>query len=223
MATAGEVLSAVQALGYGTDTKTAQLTMLNQVQRRILNARRWTFALSAVTKTATAGQETVTFDTLATTQRIDAVRLLGTAGVSEPFQLEYVDASTIRQMLHDERATGTPKYWSRRGQAILLFPIPDAAYQLTIDTVANPTNAGTEADPVIIPDSHIDILIYGVIMQLTYRERDWEGHNYARQLYAELFTEMIGQYGMAQRQQATHVVSSGQNDAYDIEDAVWLN
>lgn len=228
MATAGEVLSAVQALGYGTDTKAAQLTMLNQVQRRILNARRWTFALSSSTKACTIGSATVAFDaTLATTQRIDAVRITGTAGATDPFELDYIEPPVMRQYLHDNVVTGRPRFWTRRGQNLELYPIPDAAYPLTIDTVTNPANAANEAALVIIPDSHIDILVYGVIMQATFRERDWDGHNMARQMYAELFTEMLAQYGMQQRQQSTHVTSSGQWEAYDPEDAYpvssWLN
>ena len=55
--TAGEVLTQVQALGYATDTKTQQLTMLNQVHRRIINARRWTFLLLSSTKPTVVGQE----------------------------------------------------------------------------------------------------------------------------------------------------------------------
>lgn len=225
MATAGEVLGAVQALGYGTDTKAAQLTMLNQVQRRILNARRWTFALSSTTKTCTVGSPEVVFDsTLAATQRVDAVRMTGTAGATEPLELEFIEAPVIRQYLHDNSAQAQPRYWSRRGQNIILYPTPDKAYPLTIDTVANAAKAATEADNVVIPDSHIDILVYGLIMQLTFRERDWDGHNMARQMYAELFTEMLAQYGMQQRQQSTHVTSSGQWDMYDPEDAYpWQN
>lgn len=224
MATAGEVLASVQALGYGSDTKAAQLTMLNQVQRRILNARRWTFALSSTTKTATVGNAEVVFDTLATTQRVDAVRMTGTVGATEPLELDFIEAPVIRQYLHDNAEKGQPRYWSRRGQSIILYPIPDKAYPLTIDTVSNATKAATEADAVVIPDSHIDILVYGLIMQLTFRERDWDGHNMARQMYAELFTEMLAQYGMQQRQQSSHVTSSGQWDMYDPEDAYpWLN
>lgn len=224
--TAGQVLASVQALGYGTDTKVSQLAMLNQVQRRILNARRWTFALSSVSKACVASNEAVAFDTeVGTTQRIDAVRLTGLIGAAEPLFLEYVEAPVIREYIHDNSATGQPRFWSRRGQNIILYPIPDKAYPLTIDTVLNATLLANEAANVVVPDSHIDILIYGVIMQVTFRERDWDGHNMARQLYAELFTEMLAQYGMQQRQQSSHVTSSGQWDNYEVESglATWLN
>lgn len=222
--TAAQVLASVQALGYGTDTKTAQLAMLNQVQRRILNARRWTFALGAESLNTVANQEGVAVDaSVGATKRIDAVRIESTSG-TEQWDLNYIEAPVIRQYLHDNPAAGRPEFWSRRGQSIILYPKPDAIYKLVVDTVNNSAVLSAEGENVLIPDSHIDILVYGIIMQLTFRERDWDGHNFSRQMYAELFTEMIGQYGMQQRQQATHVTDSGQWDNYDPESAIgWPN
>lgn len=224
--TALQVLETVQALGYGTDTKASQLAMLNQVHRRILNARRWTFDLASTTKNTTAGTAAVAFDaTLGATQRIDAVRCADASGADSG--LEYIDPAILRQYLAEgPTVTGTPRFWTRRGQNIELYPIPDAVYTLTVDTALNAAVLA-EGTAVAIPDSHIDILVYGTIMGITFRERDWDGHNYARQLYAELFTEMLAQYGMQQRQQSSHIESSGQNEVYDVEDAyvasIWLN
>jgi len=209
----------VQALGYGNDTEAAQLLMLNQVIRRVTNARRWTFLLNTITnKVTAAGTETVALDAaIADTIRVDGVEATQPGG--EPFELEYIEPPLIRQYIHDNSATGQPLYWSRIGQNLLFYPIPDAAYKLKIYTVANAVNLTSKAENVPIPDSHIDILVYGMIMQLSYRERDWDGHNFARQMYAELFTEMLAQYGMKQRGQSTHVTSSGSWEQYDIEDA----
>ncbi len=216
--TADEVLQNVRALGYGTDTEGPQLLMLSQLQKRIVNARRWTFLLETVTKTTTAGAETVALDaTLGATQRVDAVWAKDSG--SNPIQLEYVEPEVLKQYTHDNTSTGRPRYWSRFGQNLILYPIPDATYTLTVDVVKNPAKLATKSENVIIPDSHTDILVWGVIEQISFRERDWDGHNFARQMYAELFTEMLAQYGMPQRQQATHVTDSGQWDNYDPESA----
>lgn len=216
--TAAQILEQVQSLGYATDTKAAQLTMLNQVQRRISNARRWTFLLTTSTKVATVNNPGVVFDTtLGETKRIDAVRLEDSG--SNGFELTPIELQTIRQYIVEDEATGKPEYWARRGQEILLYPIPDAAYTIVIDSVINPAVIASEATNVSIPDSHVDILTWGIIQQITFRERDWDGHNFARQMYSELFTEMIGQYGMLQRQSSTHVISSGQWDNFDVESA----
>lgn len=215
--TAAEIMERVQAKGYGSDTETAQLAMLNQVQRRIVNSRRWAFLLSSTEKTTTTGVESVALDAeIGPTIRVDGVELTESNG--SPLDTEYVEPPVIREYIHDSSATGRPRFWSRIGQNLIFYPIPDAAYKVKVYTVANPVIA-TKTDKVTIPDSHTDILEWGIIEQLTFRERDWDAHNFARQMYAELFTEMLGQYGMQQRGQATHVTSSGSWDNYDVEEA----
>ena len=216
--TAAQVLEQVQALGYATDTKTQQLTMLNQVHRRIINARRWTFAIAVSTLPTVANNASVTFDAaVGDTKRIDAVRLEDSSGNS--ITLDPIDLPTLRQYTVENDTPGTPRYWARLGNTIRLYPIPDAVYTLVIDSVNNPPVIAAEGTNVSIPDSHVDILAWGIVMQITFRERDWDGHNFARQMYAELFTEMLAQFGMQQRQQATHVTSSGQWENFDVEDA----
>jgi hypothetical protein len=213
MTKAERILDQVQALGYGSDTEDAQLLMLNQVHRRILNARRWTFLLTVVTKTTEPGKEGVTFESEPVkSQRIDAVRI-NEADISP------LDLPTLRQWTHDNPNPGRPEYWAHMGGEILFYPIPDQEYVATIDAVANPLTLTSVEDNVQVPDSHVDILTYGIIMQLTFRERDWDGHNFARQMYAELFTEMLAQYGMKQRQQSDRVTNSGQWDNFDVEEA----
>lgn len=218
---ASKVLESIQSLGYATDTEAQQLRMLNQVQRRVMNARRWTFALTTIAKETAANQEQVSLGALKEFQRVDAVRVdAGTTPLVETFTLQYAEPEELKEWNRKNlRNTGRPRYWTRFGTGIAFYPIPDAIYKLTLDVVSNASEITTGASEIAIPDSHADILAYGVIMQLTFRERDWDGHNFARQMYAELFTEMLAQYGMKQRQNSTHVNSSGQWENFDVETA----
>lgn len=220
MATKAEdILSRLQALGYGTDTEASQLLALNTVHKRIVNTRRWRFLLSVdKSKSTVAGTGTVSLSTLATTQRVDGVRLeVGT----ERFSVEYVEPEVMRDYEHQYRDTGTPEFWSVIGTELHLWPIPDKVYTVVLDLVALPTEITTKGTEVQVPDSHADILVWGTIIPVTFRERDWDGHNFARQMYAELLAEMLAQFGMSDRQSPKTVAESGFFDGYDPESA-WL-
>lgn len=214
--TAGEILARAQALGYGTDIKVEQLSALNQIHRRIINTRRWRFLLTTEQLVeATVGDGTYA---LSTKDVVDAVRLeLGT----ERLTLEYQSISLVRDFEHMYRDSGVPEYWTIVGSELHIWPLPDKKYKIMLDFVTKPVALATEATNIQVPDSHADILVWGVIMAATFRERDWEGHNFARQMYAEYLAEMLAQWGQQQRQTSAQVVDSGFYDEYDIEDP-WL-
>lgn len=217
--TATEILARAQALGYGSDTEAAQLLLLNGVHKRIINARRWHFLLETDTsKTLTAGTGTIKYNTLATGKRIDAVRIELN---NNYYELEHMDEQTLRELEHRERGTGVPEFWTEQGEELHVWPIPDQAYKLVIDVVANPSAITTGSDKVQVPDAYADILVWSLVIPITFRERDWDAHNFARQMYAELYAEMLAQFGMTDRQTSKQVVESGFFDAYDVSDP-WL-
>ncbi len=217
---ASDVLARVQSLGYATDTEPAQLNALDQVQRRVLNTRRWRFLYEKdSSKELTTNNNEIELQALSDTKRVDAVRL----EFGEEFlELEHQDYETLRSAEHKYRETGLPEWWAVIGQKLHVWPIPDKNYKVVIDYVKNPTIITAAANTLLIPDSHIDILVWGIVVNVTFRERDWEGHNFARQMYAEHLAEMMTQYGMTDRQTSDRVVESGFYDAYDVEPASWL-
>lgn len=218
--TAGEILERVQALGYGADISAPQLKTLNMLHKRVINTRRWRF-LGSITKSleTTPGTGVYALDTLATTQRVDAVRLVNANG--EALHLEHQPQATVRDFETMWPDSGTPEYWVRIGKDLHLWPAPSGVYQVQVDIVNNPTSLTKAEDNVQVPDAHADILVWGTIMGITFRERDWDGHNFARQMYSELITEMIAQYAMTDRQTPKRVQQSGFFDKFDVEDG-WL-
>lgn len=213
---AGEILERVQALGYATDTETPQLSMLNQIHRRVIDTRRWRFLLvTEQLAETTVGDGTYA---LSTKETVDAVRLeIGT----ERLTLEYQPISLVRDFEHMYRDNGVPEYWTIVGTELHIWPLPDRKYKIILDYVTKPSVLSTKETNIQVPDSHADILVWGVIMALTFRERDWEGHNFARQMYAEYLAEMLAQWGQQQRQTSGKVVDSGFYDEYNITDP-WL-
>lgn len=220
MATKAEdILARIQALGYATDTEAAQLLALNAAHKRVLNTRRWRFLMSTdVSKSTSIGDGTIVLGTLPETKRIDAVRL---ESGTERFALEYVEPEVIRDYEHQYRDNGVPEFWSVIGNELHVWPIPDRAYTIVLDLILKPNEITAKANEVQIPDSHADILVWDAIMSITYRERDWDAHNFARQRYAELLAEMLVQFGMSNRQTSGRVVESGFFDKFDVESG-WL-
>ena len=217
---ASEVIARIHSLGYGADTEEAQLLMLDMIQKRVANSRRWNFAMSSEAVETEAEKEQVELHPVAEIERVDAVKIEpeGTP-ITETSDLDFAPYNSISEWNRENlRTPGTPRYWSLRGKYIALSPIPDKVYRLVVNVITNPTPIIEGKTEIFIPDSHSDILVWGSIMDLTFRERDWEGHNFARQKYAELYLEMLAQFGVRQRQTNTHVASSGQWDNYDIED-----
>lgn len=215
-----DILARVQALGYGTDTEAAQILTLNSLHKRVVNTRRWSFLLTVDTSKATVvGDGTYALTTLPETKRVDAVRL---ENASSKLLLEHQEVSLVRDFEHMYRENGTPEYWTMVGTELHIWPIPDEVYTIVLDLVEKPKELTTAANEIQIPDASADILVWGTIMGVTFRERDWDGHNFARQMYAELLAELLAQYGMTDRQTSKHVVSSGFHDQFDIESS-WLS
>lgn len=218
---ASEILQRVQALGYGADIEAEQLKMLNMLHKRVVNERRWRFLTGTDTSiTTTVGDGTYSVGSLAETKRIDAVRL-ETPTASETLLLEYQEPELFRDFEHQYRDNGTPEYWTVIGTELHLWPEPDKEYKVVLDYVARPVEISSVNTEIQIPDSHSDILVWGTVMANTFRERDYEGHNFSRQMYSELLAEMIAQYGMSNRQTAARVQSSGFFEYFDPE-SQWL-
>jgi len=219
--TAGEILERVQALGYGTDISAPQLKALNMLHKRIVNTRRWRFLGSVESSlTTSVGVGEYTVDTLADTKRIDAVRLRASNG--DAINLEHQEQATVRDFTNLFPENGTPQYWVQIGAKLHIWPKPDKAYSILVDVVDIPTELTESGKNVQIPDSHADILVWGTIMGITFRERDWEGHNFSRQMYAELLAEMQAQFGMSDRQTPKTVANSGFHDSFNV-DSPWLS
>jgi hypothetical protein len=216
MAKVEDVLAKVQSMGYGIDTEDAQIKAVNSAHRRLINARRWTFTLTNSSPETVSGNENVAW----TGQRIDAIRMEKGTNFT---LLEHLDLPDLRDLIFTNRTTGSPRYWAQQGDNILLWPIPDGVYKLAVATVEAPKTLTAKTDELQIPDSHVDILAYAVVIDLSFRERDWDAHNFSRQMYAELYMEMLSQYGMTDRQTTKHVAESGWYDDYEPDrDPAWL-
>lgn len=212
---AEDLLLRLESLGYGTDTEEAQLHALATAQKRIINARRWTFQLFGKTITLVAGSASNAelLSELAGGAKIDAIRI--ESGTSY-YELEHKDYEELQTLQHLHRERGIPEFWSQVGNNVEFWPTPDKAYTGQCDLVSQAANKLSKGTAIIVPEAYTDILVWAAAISIAYRERDWDAHNFARQMYAELYAEMLAQYGMTDRQTAKTVAKSGFYDRYDI-------
>jgi hypothetical protein len=167
-----------------------------------------------------SGTGVYVLDTLDKTRQVDAVRISNT---TDRYLLEHEEIDMLRDKEHIYRDIGIPEYWSVIGTELHLWPIPDGVYEMMVDYITQPVKIDDTRDTISIPDAHSDILVWLTVMNITFRERDWEGHNFARQMYAELLAEMLAQYGISDRQTAKHVISSGFHEKFDPDQEPWLS
>jgi hypothetical protein len=220
--TLAQLRTALQTRGYATDTAPAQTEAINSVYRRIIGMRRWPWleVIKDTTVSTTAGDDSYTLASIdATVLHVDAVRAeQGT----EYYELVYRRPQEFREFQHASREQGTPRYWTRIGDSIYLWPVPDGAYTLSVDFVQDPADLSGDSDTTLIPDAYSDVLVWGALTSIAYRERDFEAYATARQEYGTILVDMMNEYGLRQRQNASRVVESGWYDTLD-EDLLYLN
>jgi hypothetical protein len=173
--------------------------------------RRWPFLeVAADTFSITVSDPEYTFtDIDATCGHVDAI---GIQDGSERIELDFVQAPTLRRRERLFNETGTPDSWTRIGTAIRLYPNPDRALTGVADYVRKATEMAADGDNTVLPDDYADILVWGAVADIAIRQRDYDTHQWAKGLFNEQLREMMNEYGVAQRQNATEVVRTGEID-----------
>lgn len=201
----GQLRTSLQTKGWETDTATIQTEALNAAYRRVVAYKRWPFMEAEGTVTATVGQGNVSLAALTTLLSIDSIRLA--SGTQYP-EVSYRDPETVKAALHADRDNGTPVWWTYYDDQLWLYPRPDLAYTVTVQYILDPPDLSADGDTPIIPAAYHDLLVWGAISDIAFRERDYTGQAVADQKYARLLREMEGSYHLRQRQTRSQILRS---------------
>lgn len=204
-ATLGEYKTSLRAKGYETDTATAQVEAINSARRRIIGKRRWSFLETTGTVVTVAGISTVSLASLSTLQNVDSVRI--EVGTDYP-EIEYLPPERLRDLAHDDRDQGTPEYWTRYGSTLRFYPTPDRVYTATVAYTIEAASLVNDGDACVIPKTYMDVVVWGAVMEMAARERDWTQYDRAHAQFVTRLAEMEGAYLIRQRQSSTHVARS---------------
>lgn len=206
--TLGDVKAAVQALGYGSDSTSAQTQMAKMVLRRLYGSRRWEFieAETTIAGGLAAGSTSATIG-VANLLHVDAVRLRPAGATTPTSELEFHDRQVVRAaQLAAGSERDTPARWAQTSTAKLQFDCPaDLAYDVIVDYVALPTLPAADGDTITWPDAYMDVIVWGVAKQLAHRQRDWSASATADADYTLRLHEMAGEYAIEQRQTSRQV------------------
>jgi len=203
------LLAELQARGYASDTQPEQILLLNAVQRRVCGLRRWPFLETQATINTVVGTSGYSVSALTDFNHPDAVRATRGTEIYEP---EYLSPQEFRTRQHTYTDQGSPYYWTYHDDQIKIWPTPDAVYVLTVDYTQRAVDMTADDDQPSIPCAYRDILVWGAIMELTFRERDDDGYQMAAQHYQSRLNEMTNEYGVRQRQNVGEVPRSGYYD-----------
>jgi hypothetical protein len=202
--TVAEIKSAVQAEGYDTDTSAQQTVMLRMILRRMYGLRRWRFLLQetdAFSATiANTGQ--VDISSLGRGLQIESVRIWQGTDYRD---LDPWDRNTMERNRHIDRDAGVPTKWARYGNSVVVWPIPDGTYTLRIVWQGLTTLPSADGDTVLWPETHLDVLVYAMILKLARRQHDWTGLDRARADFTEALNEMFRDEQVDQNQAAEHI------------------
>lgn len=199
------IRSDLQALGFGSDSATAQNAAINRVYRRVLGLRRWDFLEAQTTATVASGASTVTLPS--DFKRLDRIDIKDAAG--DPLYMEFKPYNEFRDQAHAFPETGTPQWWTERGGVVSIWPTADATYTLTLDYIKHAPDLTDDSHIPLLPVEYHDVLVYGAAAELAARERDWTMHSVMANSHTTRLGEMVAEHGVRQRQNDRTVRRSG--------------
>lgn len=207
--TLAQLQQAVQDLGYGTDSLTAQTGFLNSEYRIVAGERRWEWLQGTFLGELTIPGTVVYTLPLTDMRNLDAVWV--TDGQDNQFAITYIEPLKLLDLSQDRTAfnLGAPRHWSFWNGQLWLYPTPDAVYSLTIAYTKNVTPLVAPGDTPWIPEAYDDALVWGSVARLAYRLRDWLGREFAQTEVTRVMNEMRSEYNLKQRQTADEVEATG--------------
>lgn len=186
--TRAEIKTALQALGYGTDTDTVQNTLIDQAYREVAGSRTWSW-LEGIQTNATLAVGDNTVNALATD--IDTVNdVFIELGSTYLAPLTEMDAEELLRRAHEDRTNDIPLYYAQYEGSLFVHPRPDQVYTITIHYHKVPTMPTGDSWVPPFPDTFHEVLVYGALKQMAFRQRDWSAFNVADATFRMILRQM---------------------------------
>lgn len=214
-----DLVNGVYARGYVfqnsvTDPTNPAVIILNGVYRGVVSSQRWPFTEKAVDypSPTTVGTAEYPLSAIADLVSLDSIRIHDAAG--NRHDMENLDPEEFNSRFYERAqppSVGCPRYWTQHHGQIVLFPTPDQAYTMRVNYTCQPPDLALATDTPVMPAQFHDILVWGAVNELAYRERDTLSQQFAQGMYAQRLDALKENYKLMQRQNSSRVVKSGFN------------
>lgn len=203
------VTARVLARGYESDITSPIEEIIRGVHRRVCAHRHWPWLEREASAALVAGDDSVALTALAGTgllvQYVDAVRVTDALGIGS--LMDWLPYQEFSDLAHTNLETGLPVYWTMTGTEVKIAPTLSAAYTVKVQYIVAPQAQylNDVNDVVLVPEAFDDVIVWGTIKELAFRQRDPEGYGQANAEYTAILNQMAAEYGIRQRQQSGQV------------------
>jgi len=200
-----------RVIAHGVDAQKSDgiTAAINTARDDVFSNRRWSFLEERISPVVTTpGSDSISLTALLDVSAIDAVRISDSAGL---YALDYVPPGELAGYAVGDNLPDVPEFWTLQGGEIRFWPTPNKAYAVELDVLTSPPALVNEDDACPIPRAHANVVVWGALSTVLFRQRDWNAASYAAQQRDQRLAKMASVFGLKQRQSSSRVGVSGWN------------
>lgn len=201
----------VKDRGYGTDNDSVINEAIRSTYRRVLGAQRWPFLRDSADINVAIGAVAVSLSTITDLGHLHSLYWSQTGSIYPLVWKTDEEFLELAEQYYSNSVytRGIPAIWTRTSdQVVSFFPAAEIAGVLSVQ-FSKIHDLDDDADDPLFNSIYDDILVWGALSDIAYRERDWAAQDRAEVKFNTVLQQMIGEYGVEQQQSPREVVSSG--------------
>lgn len=201
--TLGDIVTKVQQRVKDTSYSSSEIIgYVNDTQNDIFNEYRLRFMQTSQAYTMTAGVSDITNGSGLPANYVQAIDLsLTTAGrekVLSPAETAVIDLIYPDPDDTTRHPANVPDKWYLYGSTIKTYPVPDAAYTLSLRYYKKPTEMDADDDVPEIPSEFREILVVGAAYRVMQVKDNYDQAAILQNKYDEILQKLVYKYSQFQ-------------------------
>lgn len=199
----GDIVTKVQQRIRDTGYSSTEIkNYLNDAQNDVFNEYRLPFMQATQNYTLTAGTSDITNGSGLPTNYVQALDItLTTSGYEKV--LPYVDVSEVDDVYPDPDDTtvnpsNVPSNWYYYADTIKVYPVPNAAYTLTLRYYKKPTILSSDSDVPDLPSEFEELLVVGAAYRVMQVKDNYDQAGILQNKYDEILQKLVAKYSQRQ-------------------------
>lgn len=197
--TLAQYKAALLAHGFDGQDATSLAAAINSARRDVQNAHRWRLLETVLSSSYSLVANT---PSLSVPVELDAVRVVDG---SDGWDLDYLPAQELETLLTEDPDPDEPENWTQIGTTLYVYPAPNRAYSLRVDSVGTIADLVNDSDADVLPDFTKNAVTYGAACVLAGRQRDYGMAAYWEQKYVVRLNAAIGRDNRTPREGSDQV------------------